>query len=203
MKWRSILESVPVGLLLLVMASQTYNMARQFGLTYSPLMISRFTVDFQRCALQTDQVRAILSSGLRDYGSPTDGSDIMVSRLGAGELRIAMQLKEPGAAAFEKEVPLVKNLVDCGTSLWCQGKAPLQDYGEGQIAFVNRKRLGEQIEIPGCGITYAEFHPDGWELLKPSSNRFDALALIALVVEAASLYFLLRRPKRPAAASAK
>lgn len=197
MRWRNLLQSLPIWLLMIVMASQIYDMVRQYRSTYSSVMISRFMVDPGKCGFRTQQIGAVLSSGLHSFGSIGDANDVIVSRSANNEWRIAVQLKEPGTAAFEEEKRLLKPLVDCGKSTWCEGKAPLAEYGANSQPILERKRAGEQVDLPGCAITEAEFHPVDWELGKPPEGGVDALSLFTLAIEAASLYYLLRRPRTP------
>ena len=185
MKWRNLVQIAPIWLLLLVMASQIYSMGRQFMVSLSPVVISTFKVDFNKCAVEFARIGDILSSGLREYGSVGNAQDVIVSKLAGDELRIVMQLKDPGEAAFAEETRLVKTLVRCSGTPFCEANPS----------------VGEQLGR-GCEISEAEFQPQGWEMSKATGNRVDALAIIALFIQAAALYYLMRKSRTPAGAMA-
>lgn len=185
MKWPKLLDLAPIGLLVLIMASQIYYMARQFALSLSPVVISSYAMDFGNCTVGLPQVGAALSSGLQQYGSPKSDLDVIVTKLAGDQLRIVMQLRDPGAAAFAEETRIVKSLIQCAKPPWCQGTNP--DDGNG---------------VAGCEITQEEFRPLGWEVSQRTGNRVDALAVIALLIDAAALFYLLSKTKSPTATTA-
>ena len=111
MKWRNFLESVPVWLLSVVMASQIYNMARQYRSTYSLVMISRYVINYSKCGVHSEQLQGVLLSGLRKFGSMGDANNVIVHKIVDNEWRIAVQLKDPGPPAFEEETRLLKTLI--------------------------------------------------------------------------------------------
>lgn len=213
MKWRNLLDFAPVSLLLIVMASQIYSMVLQtvpigrdmIRRTGGPMMVSNFTVDYRKCAVATQQIGATLASGMRDFGSTEDPNDVL-SKMFDGTLQIGMRLKNPGAVAFEAETRLLKPLINCGTSAWCEGRAPIEGYGDAIRPFIERLQAGEKVDvdIPGCAMTASDFNPRSWEMGQLSAGwpHIDALAIIALVIESAALYYLLQRPGAPTGASA-
>jgi hypothetical protein len=178
-----------------VMASQIYSMARQFRSGYSSVMTSRFVIDYGKCSFAAQQIGRTLASGMERFGIIGDENDIIVSRIVNNEWRIAMQVRVPGTAAFDQEARLLKSLVRCGINPWCQGKEPPNRYDSIALAILERKKAGEKVDLPGCGITTADFKPLGWEITSPPESRVDALSLIAFSVEAVSLLYLLWRPK--------
>ena len=180
MKWRELIASAPIWLLLLVMTSQIYNMVTEFVQSPFPVVISTYTIDFNKCSLGLPRVGATLALGLRKYGSPVAVQDVIVSKLpGEGLLRITMQLKDPSPAAFDEETRLLKTLVYCSSGQRCQGKPS----------------TGDNLGTADCEIAQSEFRPHTWEISKLARYRVGAIAVVALLIDAAALYYLLRRPK--------
>ncbi len=203
MTWRNPLYFAPVVLLSIVMAGQIYKMSRQFRSTGPPVMISRFDIAYGECGFAAQRVGSVLSAGMRGFGIVGDENDVIVSKVVGNEWRLAVQLRHPGAAAFGEEARLIKTLIRCDASPWCQGRAPSNEYGPDSLAILARKKAGQQIDLPGCGITSTVFKPLGWELAKPPESRIDALALIALFIEGSALTYLVWRPKKRSGPAAK
>jgi hypothetical protein len=178
-----------VALLAAVALSQVWSLRPMWQ---PSTVISHFAFDADKCALSSSAPDLTLRVA-RESDSAADSLLTVAGK----QIRISVQHHAPTEALFEAQRDALRRALDCGTSAWCEGKAPDSAYGAAQLALLDQKRRGGDVVLPGCEITDSDFHPESFEIIAPVRRRFDALAALSILVDLVAIFLLLRGQRKP------
>jgi hypothetical protein len=153
----------------------------------APTMISNFETGSRRCAVPDSASDAMLRIARRsDAHAETrlvvDGPSIRVSS------RIAV----PTRALFDEQGRTLADLLNCGTSEWCEGRGSDDQYGAAQLPLLPQKRRGENVKLPGCELTESDFHPVSFEIVEAPGPRLDVFVVFSIVINVVAIFLVMR-----------
>lgn len=173
------------GLLVALVSIQSW------ALVYVPkqaaLMVSTFELGSMRCA-----VRPIAWERIVETAHQADPAATSTLSVEGRHVKVWSRLLSPSEALFRNQEVALRLSLDCGTSAWCEGKAPDADYGEAQLERLAAKRRGEAVDLQGCEVAEADFHSLSFEIFEPARRPFDLMTLLSVVIDLAALFLVLR-----------
>lgn len=178
-------RAVAAVLVLAVAIGQLWNI---FGLSQStPTLSARFAFNATKCALRG--APDLLRKATLELDDKAGVQLVIEGR----DIRIWTRSSRAGEAMYEAQGAALLRALDCGTSLWCEGKGGDHAYGPANALLAQRKRNGEAVVLQGCELGPDDFHPVEFEVPPlPRPHRFDALTIIAFITNLAVLAVLLR-----------
>jgi len=153
----------------------------------SPTMISNFEFDSKKCELRESAPEAILHIARR---SDADAETRLAVQ--GTSIRVSSRVATPGQALFEEQERALADSMNCGTSRWCEGLAPDDEYGAAQLPLLSRKRQGENVQLSGCELTQSDFHPVSFEIAAAPGRRLDAFVVFSILINLASIFLVMR-----------
>jgi hypothetical protein len=155
------------------------------------IMVSNFEFDSRKCELRPSASDAIL--GMERRSDAEADARLIVD---GNNIRLSSRVVTASQALFEEQKKVLADAMNCGTSEWCEGNAPDDDYGSAQLPLLAQKRRGENVQLLGCELTESDFHSVSFETIELPRRTPDVFVIFSMVINIASIFLLLRSERR-------